>query len=558
MTVRRIGQHLGERGVALILVLIVMVVFLILIGSLLDVLAMESHAVVSSAESSEALTSAYSGVDAQILAIENFYANGVGGGSPPDAGSRVFPNQSGGPTESGYTASITQTYLDSGGGLRYFLIDATGYVKDTPSGQVMLARKVTALVRQSAFSQYSQFTANEKSNTGGRVWYTNGQQFSGLVYSGGPMYIMYTPGASPPIFGAGFNTLAPPRWYNATTQQFTKEPTGSGYNAIFGPGQSFQSGITADLPNLGQNLVVFSEAFNGDGAHNTLQDLQNETATLQPGVYVDSGLPSGNNGQALTTGIFVQGDAEILASASGNTQTFTLTGGASDPAFPKTTITVDLSPTGDTTTVAEAGSPTTQYRGAASGTPDGQNTGNGAIFVNGSLTVDGGSTIHGQYTIALPDPPTALGQQMTVTGSINYQTKPDPQNGVTSSDELALWANDIVLANSAAGNFEIDGMLLTGFLNECQSGGKCNDGAFFNKFCNAARCNGGIGDVTLFGGLIENVRGKLGELDPTGQNVVGGFRRNAVYDARLGADPPPFSPTTNQYNIIALTDDGSL
>ncbi len=544
----------GARGVALILVLMVAVVILLLVGSLLDVLAMEAHGVASSAESSAALTSAYSGVDAQVVAIEEFYVHGVGGGQPPDAGTTVFPNESGGQSQTGYTASITNTYFDTTAGLRYFLIDSTGFVRDVSSGQTLLARKVSALVEESTFSQYSQFTEAEKSNTGGKVWYTNGQQFSGLVYSGGPMYIMYTPGASPPIFGAGFNTLAPPKWYNATTQQFTGVPTGSGYSAVFGPGQSFQTGVQADLPGLGQNLVVFSESYWGDNTHTALSDLQN-VSSLPSGVYLNGSPPTGNNGTPLTTGVFVQGDAAVSAVAVGNTETFTFTGTPSDPTFPQTTVSVNFDT--NQTTINETGFPSTQYNGVASGEPTGQSSlANGSIFVNGSLTIAGGSSIHGQYTVALPDPPTN-GQKMTVTGSVNYQTKPDPQNNITSTDELALWANDIVLNDTNSGDIEIDGMILTGFLQECTVG-KCADGAFFNKYCNAGGCGGGVGDITLFGGLIENIRGKLGELGPNGQDLIGGFRRAAVYDARLGANPPPFTPTTNQYNIIALTDDGSL
>lgn len=544
-----------DRGAAIVLVLFVMIIFFILIGSLLQVLAMEAHAAKSSVESNAALTAAYSGVDAQILAIEDFYASGVGTGNPPDAGVHLYPNQSGGANTTEYNTGITTTYSDIAHGRKYFLITSTGSVVDSATGtQFFLSRQVTALVKEGEFGEYAQFVKRETPNVGGRaVWYTSGQQFDGLVYSGGPMHIAYTPGDPNPIFPKGFETSSDPiRWYNETTHSYTGVPTGSGYSAVFGPSATFLTGITKDLPGLSQNLIVFSEAFKGDGTQDTLSQFQNDTTGLAPGVYVDGVIPPGGSAP-MTTGIFIQGDAEVTAASAGNTQTFVYT--SPSGAFAKTTVAIDF--TANQTTVTEGGTTTIYGNAVASGTQNPNSSANGAIFVNGSLAVDAGSTIHGQYTMALPDPPLA-GQEITLKGDIQYQTEPDPAKGITSGDELALWANDIVLKDGLDGPVRIDAMLMTGFLNECNEGPKCRpDGSFFNFFCNGASCTGGMGDITLYGSLIQNIRGKLGELDSNG-NLIGGFKRDAVYDGRLGANPPPFTPTTNEYDIIALSDDGSL
>jgi len=66
-----------QRGSALILVMMLVAVFLILMGSLIDALALESQSSIESADSAAAVTAAYSGVDLMILSVEEFYDNGI-------------------------------------------------------------------------------------------------------------------------------------------------------------------------------------------------------------------------------------------------------------------------------------------------------------------------------------------------------------------------------------------------------------------------------------------------------------------------------------------------
>ena len=97
------------------------------------------------------------------------------------------------------------------------------------------------------------------------------------------------------------------------------------------------------------------------------------------------------------------------------------------------------------------------------------------------------------------------------------------------------------------GSLEIDGLILTGYAGELN-----NDGTFYNSYCRSGPCGGGKGSLTLFGSLVENIRGKLGTVG----TVTSGYSRFQKYDSRLGANPPPFSPTTNQFEVVALYDKG--
>jgi hypothetical protein len=537
-----------QRGAALVLVLMVTVVFLILIGSLIDILAIEWRDADTSARSNSALTAAYAGVDAMILDIEEFYVHSVQTGNVPTQVQATFPDPGGGQSTTSYVAWIPQQW--HGNGLNYYLINSDGSNGASPN---TVTRGVSALVREIPFTTYAMWTNSETSNTGNGVYYTDGQHYGGLVYSGGPMHVRYSSDPAPdfPIFGDGFQIAQGSwvQWYD-TTNGDTKPPsTPAELAAVFGSGGETHV-PHQDLPGLSQNLVVFSESFYGDAVHNGSSDLA-KAASQPPGIYVNGVPPTGGN---LSTGIFVNGDAEVKATGSSpdgqlndGTQIFDIK--SPTGAFPETTVTIDFST--NTTTISGSNS-TATYTGVPSGASA---TGNGAIFVNGDLQVDGGSTIHGQYDMAVPDPPTN-NEKITLTGSVKYASDPyGNPNNANSQDELALWANNIGLDDTTSGNIEIDGLIMTGYFQECTH--RSCGGTFYNVYCDPSGCSGsGMGNMALFGSLVQNIRGKFGEVD-SNLHLVSGFLRNDVYDQRLGAVPPPFSPTTNLYSIVALTDDGT-
>jgi hypothetical protein len=195
-----------------------------------------------------------------------------------------------------------------------------------------------------------------------------------------------------------------------------------------------------------------------------------------------------------------------------------------------------------TTTVTDASNnPIASYTGVPSGEqPPGTVGANGAIFASDGLFLYSGNTFRGDYTLAVPDTP-GFHPPMFIQGSQTYA-----DTSLATTDELAFWANDLVLDDVTSGPAEIDGLLLTGYYGECSA--VCNDGTFYNQFCGAITCGGGTGTLTLRGSLIENVRGKRGTL---GSSITG-FSTNGVYDPRLATKPPPFTPTTTAYNVIAL------
>jgi len=552
-----------QRGVALILVLMLTAVFLILMGSLIDVLAIESQDAIESANADSALTAAYSGVDLMVLSIEEFYQNGIQNGNFPTEAFCGFNQPGGGTVTTSCHASVNGKRWQTASGLNYYLIDSTGDTQpELGSTNEEITRSVRALVRQVPFGAYAMFTESEISNSDSHIWYSSGQSYGGPVYSGGNMHIRYDSaysgcanGPPCPIFPFGFSTSGDPnriQWFDVNDNN-TSPPTSSAeLAAVYGSGSHLNAVQNAiPLPGLAQNLAVFSEAYYGDDTHGDLTDLND--AGCGRTVCVNGGPQAQACGQTLCTGIFINGSADVTSTAvpsasgdlSSGTETWTFTPGSGpNPIVGTVVITVDFG--AGTTTVNG-----TVYRGVASGESSDGGSGNGAIFVNGDLTVADGSQVHGQYTVAVPDPP-QNNESMTLDGSLTYANDPQSANG--SQDELALWADKIWLTSNDA-RATIDGMLLTGFAGECNDKPKCG-GYFANSFCNKHECDGGTGNLSLYGSIIENMRGKLGVVNAQG-TPIGGYLRTATYDPRLGQTPPPFSPTTNLFSIVAVTDEGA-
>jgi hypothetical protein len=504
-----------RRGIALVTVLLMTAVFLILIGALMTNVISELRLTGLHGMSNEAQRAAYAGVDEMVYQFEINDA-GAAPGSTPAPQSRSYTNDDG----TNVTFSVTVDPKKWTSVLPYYIIHSSG----TAGGA---QRNVDALIEKQPFSAFNMFTISEFTNVGGAVFYASGETFNGPVYSGGPMRVAYTDGL-PPIFNdevitAGVTTWAP----GAPT-------TGADWAAVIanqGNWHTVTSPLT--LPTTNDNSAVEYAALTGNPAPSP--------APAIPGVgglYINGVNVTGGAGGQLKTGLFIAGTSTItsVGSVAGNTETLTVTTTAA-------TYTVIINFGSNTTTVKKGAVTLDTY----TGTPSGQQAPgvigpNGAIFSTGAMTINAGSSFRGQYTLGVPDGSGLPNPTITMKGSITYA-----DTSLTSTDELAFWANDIVLTDATNGNIEIDGAMFTGYYGECSA--VCNDGTFKNSNCSVApTCGGGTGILTMRGSLIENVRGKRGTLGST----VSGFETNGVYDPRLATKPPPYTPTTTQYVILAL------
>ena len=514
----------GDRGIALITALLMTAVFLILIGSLMTSLVNELAVTGTAGQSNSALRAAYAGIEQMVYQFEENDA-GAAPGVVPGTSNFSYPADENGNVVS-YTVSVDAQRWTSI--LPYYILHATG----TSGGS---SRHVDALIQKMPFSAFSFFTISEQNNHGGAVFYASGEHFGGPVYSGGPMRIFYDDTyAGGPIFSNTVTTAQNPIW----VPHAPGSPTD--WNEVISNQSNFvQVTQPMTLPTATDNSAVKNAAFTGNPA-----PASPPTFPVAPGLYINGASVVGGGG-ALNTGIYIVGFTIVSSAATGSANTFTF---QIFNGFSFITYHVIVDTTANTTTVTDINNTTiATYTGTPIGQqPPGVSGANGAIWGTSNLEFTAGNVYHGSYTFAVPDAQGLGNPSMFVFGSQTYQNP--------AKDELAFWANDIVLDDAVNGNIEIDGLMLTGYYGECSV--TCNDGTFYNTFCPAVgACGGGTGTLTLDGSLIENVRGKRGTLGST----ISGFSTNDVFDPRLARNPPPFTPTTVAYNVIALcsTDFGN-
>ena len=535
MKVKRTSRR--QRGVALITALLLAIVMLVLIGALMGQMIAEMQDVGAHSNSTKALDAAYAGVSNMVLQIEENASQA--GHVAPSPISYAYPA----PSTVRYDVTVPNSWTSSNG-LVYYEILSTG--TEINSGQT---RTVDALVKSFPYSYYEQFTAG----TSGNVNYVTGEVFDGPVYNGGAMNIWYQDPASP-IFTDSVQTVTNPNWYQGVGRSSVSQNNVIWGDVISGGQPQFQIGTSPmQLPTFQNNLAVSSEAFYGDSTHTSQLPTPGSN-----GVYVNGHAAAAGPAGNLLTGLYIQGDVKITpctgtcGSYSGNNEVFTLQPFGSSPIPASYTVAVDYG--ANTTTVTQTSGCvsgcTVVYNGTMSGEPPSGNGANGAIFVDGNVDLSSGK-IHGSFAIAVPDYTTDHAHTITLVGAapgILYKDQ-----SASSTDELGIWANDISVNSGTTTGYEFDGSILTGYYGEDTVGGlgyNPNDGHFSN-----VNWNGSVqGTFTFYGGLIQNAQGAMGV--SSGGSLVHGFSRHYRYDPRLAANPPPFFPITNRYDIIAWLDKG--
>ncbi len=466
-----------------------------------------------------------------IIAIEESISKGS---AEPGTITYQYPETDANAAPVSYSATIANRWDPTAPfGHRYYLISSTGTVGTAGVAGESLSRTVNVIIRAVSTGSVAWGSRYPNNQFNLPVWYTPDQQFDGPVYDGGPMHVEYDDKSANPIFLSTVQTPNTPFWDDIQNGS-TSAP--SAWSSIISVQKDFSiGGNPLGLPDPQSNVLVASEAFYGDPT--TLG--QNGSFPACSGVCMDQVAAETGSGQ-LTTGIFVNGNATISGSSSGNVETLHING----KSVGNYTVTIDFG--NNRTTVSRAGAMTTgSYLGVPSG-DNGPGSGNGAIFVNGDATLLLGSVIQGDYLLTVPDYANAQVSNLknidiAGAGSITYAN--------SSKDELGLWANDVVLT-TAASDVTIDGSIIAGYPGEVST-----DGGLYNGQCNRNNCKAGDqGTLTIFGAIMENMHGAVGKFFSATSHV--GFDRHIQYDPRMASNPPPFYPVTGNYSIVAWDDEG--
>ena len=379
-------------------------------------------------------------------------------------------------------------------------------------------QKIELVVQQASFGRYAYFTDKETSSiTGGAIWWKAGESVDGPVHSnnasGSNFNINYN-GSSAPIFLDMVTAHGNSMNYNPSNP--SNEAT---YGKIFKDGsKGFRLGVPAiQLP--------------------TSTDIQKNAAwggtTSFPGT---NGVYLKANSQG---GIYIRGDAAVTFSlnASGNQKIVIVQG--------SNTTTITLNRSAHSTSVS---GPVGSGSNSSSA-----NLPNGVIYCTGNITslkgeiadnlYSGGQvTTRSAFTVATD---VNNDKNITITGNLIYHTRPDKTQSDTATCNLAagtlgLVAHNTVISTSTPTNVELDAVMLSG-------GENTDDGSFYAQNHDSRS----VGTLNVLGGIIQKAREPVGTFNASTGQTTNGFSKDYHYDPRLAVNPPPFYPTTGQYEKLS-------
>jgi len=156
--------------------------------------------------------------------------------------------------------------------------------------------------------------------------------------------------------------------------------------------------------------------------------------------------------------------------------------------------------------------------------------GNGALFVDsGKLTISG--TLKGRLSVG-------ASQDIIIPSDIKYAK--DPRVDSSSTDTLGIVSEqDVMIPSSAHTNIEIDASIMA-----------LNTSFYLQDWSTVAA----KGNLTVFGGIIQNQRGPVGTFNAATNTKLSGYSKIYTYDTRLLSNPPPFVPTTGDYIVLSWED----
>ncbi|MHB9035195.1 MAG: hypothetical protein ACYC64_00910, partial [Armatimonadota bacterium] len=411
-----------------------------------------------------------------------------------------------------YTVTIHPDPGNTTAFLKTFIIESVGQFGN-------VSKSVEVVIRQASFGRYGYFTDKETSSvSGGAIWWAAGEVVDGPVHSNNTN-------------GTNFNI----NYNNSNSPIFLDMVTAAGSSINYSPSRPRDENTFKRIfanGSKGFKLGVDPIALPPS------TDAQKEAAW------------GGTSGFPTTTGVYLRGSSnsgicivgdstiQLALDASGNQQIIIKQGSNT------TTITQNKS-TNSTSVTGPVGSGSVT---SMSHLP------NGVVYSTGNITslkgevadnLVSGDTIATRSEITIATNVNS-GKNITVTDNIIYHTRPDktldPTDPVNlAAGTLGLVANNVTISSSAPANLEIDAVCMAG--SQTTAAGSFSVANYSTKKP--------TGTLTVLGGLIQKARGPVGTFNPSTGQTVTGYRKNYHYDPRLAQQPPPYYPTTGQYDRLS-------
>ncbi len=379
-----------------------------------------------------------------------------------------------------------------------------------------ITRQVILRVQQQSFALYSYFTDQERSSvSNGTIWFYARDRLHGPVHSNDRLHISWDYTSADPIFYDTVSSAAngvswkPRRPHNAREWRRVME---GGRDALT---------LGADyipLPDSTEQQKI--AAWGDDTGFPTTR-----------GVYVPT------VGNSVDGGIYIKGKCQIEFSVD----------------VPTGNQIIDITQRGKTTRITvDRPANETIVDDGSSGSPHYYvGVPNGVIYSTGNITSlsgtlannwENGSTIlqRNAWTIATD---VNAGKDITITDNLEYQTEPKSDKPATHPSNLraptlGMVARNVIVATGCPNEMTIDGVILAGGENTSQ-------GSFYYEGWRDYKRN----RLHVLGGIIQKKRGPVGTFNPNNNVQVSGYNKDYRYDPRMVDAPPPFFPTTGQFDV---------
>jgi hypothetical protein len=434
---------------------------------------------------------------------------------PPTDTGAIYPFGGGGVQlgEGRYYAVINPDAGNPGAALKTYIIVSVGVCGAQ-------SRSVQMVVRQSSFGKYAYFTDYETFFWGNTpIWFKAGEVIDGPAHSNNtndtPFNINWV-GSSAPIFLDTLTCCASYINWSPRSPQTHDE-----FDLVFADGEyGYRLGV--DPIDLPESTAQQKEAAWGS----------------------DSGFPGTNGvylpnaGGSVQAGVYIRGDAQMWFSVYADGDQGIRIKIGSDNWY----LRIDTE--NDTTQIQKNSGGWATY----SGIP------NGAVYCTGDVTslegevadnyVSGDDIVRrNAYTIATD---VTGGKYINITNNLYYHTLPDktkppddPAN--LHAGTLGLVARNVKIDNNAPPTLKVHATIMAGGLST-------SDGSFY---VNNWDTKTPVGTLTVLGGIIQKKRGPVGTFNATTGQSVSGYMKDYHYDPRMADNPPPFFPTTGNYERIS-------
>lgn len=408
-----------------------------------------------------------------------------------------------------YRVTVLPDPSNPGASLKRYTVTATGTVQGH-------TQRVEVVLRQNSFAKYAYFTDREVSSiSGGRIWFFSGDRIRGPAHSNntsGSNFQINWSNSTAPIFEE-IITAAGPRIDYAPSAPASE----SDFLKIFKTGsRGYQLGVDP-VPLPSSSSKQQEAAWGASGGFPTTT-----------GVYIPPG-----------GGIYIHGDAAIQLQVDANgEQQFVITQGST-----VTTVTVDR--TANQIRRQVGSNPVELFAGV----------GTGVLYCSGHITSLSGTVADNR--LSENSPPQVLrrsaytiatnvnaGKNITVTGPIRYRSAPNPSLPISDvvnlrPGTLGLVGRNVIVASTAPTAMEIDAVILAG-------SSTTSDGSFYVQNYNTKTPTG---TLKVVGGIIQKARGPVGTM--SNGVIQTGYAKDYYYDPRLADYPPPYFPTTGNYDRVS-------